>query len=147
MRRRRKERVVRNSMSCTDDEWARIQAAAAEAGEGIGRHIVRRALTDDPSPNALPRASQALAPEEQRAMHDAILRLSGSASETAVPGQSWLTVLPGCIRFLFEDRIIAMAREGRSEDLHAQFRSVFGAEKGQAMAAAFLRRLNVSDSG
>ena len=141
MRRKRKERVVRNSMSCTDDEWGRIQAAAAEAGEGIGRHIVRRALTEDPSPNAVPRASQALAPGEQRAMHDAVLGLAGAASETAVPGQSWLAVLPGCIRFLCEDRIIAMIRDGRSEVLDARMRSAFGEERGKAMAAAFLNRL------
>ena len=79
-------------------------------------------------------------------MHDAILRHSGAASETAVPEQSWLTVLPGCIRFLCEDRIMAMIRDGRSEELGARFRLAFGADRGPALTAAFLRRLDRDDS-
>ena len=34
-----------------------------------------------------------------------------------------------------------MARDGRSEGIHAQFRSVFGKYSKPAMASAFLRRL------
>ncbi|MCY3873385.1 MAG: hypothetical protein OXF88_03715 [Rhodobacteraceae bacterium] len=129
MRRRRKEKVVSNSMSCTDDEWQRIRACAAAAGEGVGRHIVRRALTDDPSPHAKPRGAQALDPDEQREMHDAVVRLAGSASETGSGGESWLTVLPGCIRFLCAARITALLREGRANELDTQLRRAFGEEK------------------
>lgn len=140
MKRRRKERVVRNSMSCTDDEWARIRAAATAAGEGIGRHIVRRSLGDDPSPNATPRASQTLTPEEQRAMHDTILRLAGADPNPTAPDLSWMTVLPECVRLLCEDRILAAIRDGRYDELTARFRSAFGEDTGPVMMTAILDR-------
>ena len=138
MRRRKKERVASNSMSCTDDEWQRIRACAAAAGEGVGRHIVRRALTDDPSPHAKPRGSQALDPDEQRAMHDAIVRLAGSTSERGPGSETWLTVLPGCIRFLCAARIMVMLREDRADELAAQLRRVFGEETGLEIVEALV---------
>ena len=135
MTRRRKERAVSNSMSCTDDEWARIRAAAAAAGEGIGRHVVRRCLTDDPSPNAKPRAAQALSPQEQRDMHEAVLGLEAAAAGSGHDDSSYLW---SALRILCGDRIVAMEREGRSEELRALLRKVFGEEEGQAMAAKWL---------
>ena len=135
MTRRRKERAISNSMSCTDDEWAPISAAAAAAGEGIGRHVVRRCLTDDPSPNARPRAAQALSPQEQRDMHEAVLGLQAAAAE---PGHDDNSYLGSALRILCEDRIVAMEREGRSEALRALLREVFGEEEGQAVVAQWL---------
>ncbi|MYH58516.1 MAG: hypothetical protein F4145_11095 [Boseongicola sp. SB0675_bin_26] len=134
MTRRRKERAASNSMSCTDDEWARIRAAAAAAGEGIGRHVVRRCLTEDPSPNAKPRASQALSPQEQREMHEAVLRLDADSAEH---GNDDSSCLGSAVRILCEDRIVAMEREGRSEELQALLRDVFG-DAGPAVAAECL---------
>ena len=145
MRRRRKEKVVSNSMSCTDGEWQRIRACAAAAGEGVGRHIVRRALTDDPSPHAKPRGFQALDPDEQRAMHDAIVRLAGSTSKTGTGSESWLTVLPGCIRFLCAVRITALLREGRADELDAQLRRAFGKETGLIIVDALVGERSPGD--
>ena len=145
MRRRRKENVVSNSMSCTDDEWQRIRACAAAAGEGVGRHIVRRALTDDPSPHAKPRGFQALDPDEQRAMHDAVIRLAGSTSETGPGSESWLTVLPGCFRFLCAARITALLREGRADELDTQLRRAFGQDKALEVFEAFVGERSPGD--
>ena len=146
-RRRRKEKVVSNSMSCTDDEWQRIRACADAAGEGVGRHIVRRALTDDPSPHAKPRGSQALDPYEQRAMHDAIMRLAGSASEPGPGGGSWLAVLPDCIRFLCASRITAMLREDRADELAVQLRRAFGEDTGLEVVEALVGHRSPEDGG
>ncbi len=147
MRRWRKEKVVSNSMSCTDDEWQRIRACAKAAGEGVGRHIVRRALTDDPSPNAKPRGSQALDPDEQRAMHDAIVHLAGSTSETGPGSESWLTVLPGCIRFLCTARIMAMLREDRADELATQLRRAFGEDTGLEIVEALVGHRSPESDG
>ena len=147
MRRRRKEKVVSNSMSCTDDEWQRIRARAEAAGEGVGRHIVRRTLTEDPSPHAKSRGSQALDPDEQRAMHDAIVRLAKSASQTGPGEGSWLTVLPGCIRFLCAARIMAMLREDRADELAEQLRRVFGEETGLEIVEALVGHRSPKSGG
>ncbi|MDE0523976.1 MAG: hypothetical protein OXH79_18675 [Boseongicola sp.] len=135
MTRRRKERAISNSMSCTDDEWARICAAAAGAGEGIGRHVVRRCLTDDPSPNARPRAAQALSPQEQRDMHEAVLGLGAAAAE---PGHDDSSYLGAALRILCEDRIVSMEREGRSEELRALLQLVFDDDEGLTATAEWL---------
>ena len=131
MTRRRKERAISNSMSCTDEEWARVRAAAAAAGEGIGRHVVRRCLTDDPSPNARPRAPQALSPTEQREMHDAILGISRVQPDPKLPEHPELWFLRCCLQIMFQMRFAAMEREGRTDELHAMLRDSFGEEGGQ----------------
>ena len=134
MTRRRKERAVGNSMSCTDEEWARIRMAASAAGEGIGRHVVRRCLTDDPSPNARPRASQALSPGEQREMHDAVIRLDAGMTDTDDYAGSDMHVLGSAIRMMCEDRILVMESNGRSDELHAVLRQTFGEDAEPAIA-------------
>ncbi len=121
-------------MSCTDGEWARIRAAAEAAGEPIGRHVVRRCLTDDPSPNARPVAAQALSPQEQREMHEAVLGLAAAEAEAVHDDNDWLG---SAVRILCEDRIVAMDREGRSEELCALLRDVFG-DAAPAVAAEWL---------
>ncbi len=136
MTRRRKERAVSNSMSCPDAEWARIRAAAEAAGEAIGRHVVRRCLTDDPAPSARPRASQALSPEQQRHMYDAVIGMARTKPDPMLPEhpQLWilrLGILQVCVR-----RIEAMEREGRTEELHALLREAFGADDGADAAEA-----------
>ena len=134
MTRRRKERAVSNSMSCTDEEWARISAAAAAAGEGIGRHVVRRCLTDEPSPNARPRASQALSPDQQREMHDAILGISRVQPDPKLPEHPETWLLRCSVQVLCQMRFEAMEREGRTEELHALLRKSFGEEGGRFVA-------------
>ena len=132
--RRRKERAVGNSMSCTDEEWARIRAVASAAGEGIGRHVVRRCLTDDPSPNARPQASQALSPKEQREMHDAVLGISRVRPDPELPEHPEMWLLRCSVQALCQMRFEAMEREGRTEDLHAMLREAFGEEEGRFVA-------------
>lgn len=134
MTRRRKERAISNSMSCTDEEWAQVRAAAATAGEGIGRHVVRRCLTDDPSPNARPRASQALSPKEQREMHDAILGISRVQPDPKLPEHPDMWVLRCSVQLLCQMRFEAMEREGRTEELDAMLRDSFGEEGGRFVA-------------
>ncbi len=133
--RRRREKVVRNSMSCTDEEWQRIREIAKATGETIGRLVVRRGSTDDPPPDTGPRGTQALDPDAQRAMHDAILRLAGT-SETGPGDSSWRMLVPGCARFLCASRIRTMLREGREEALDEQLRQAFGEETGPKVLAA-----------
>ena len=141
MTRRRNERAVGNSMSCTDDEWARIRAAAEAAGEGIGRHVVRRCLTDDPSPNARPRASQALTPEQQRRMYDGILGWARVKPDPAMPEHPELWILRISVQSLCRKRFAAMEREGRSEELHDMLRLAFGDDDGPAVARSIRRSL------
>ncbi len=121
-------------MSCTDGEWARIRAAAEAAGEGIGRHVVRRCLTDDPAPSARPRASQALSPQEQRRMHDAVLGMARMEPDPMLPEHPELGTLRDSVLLLCRKRFAAMEREGRSEELDAMLRKAFGEDEGQAAA-------------
>lgn len=137
MTRRRKERSVSNSMSCTDGEWARIRMVAKAAGEGIGRHVVRRCLTDDPSPNARPRASQALSPAQQRRMYDAVICLDSGMTDMEDSEPSDLRFLGSAIWLMCEGRIRAMTRDGRSDELHAVLLRAFD-EHGEPDIAEFL---------
>ena len=131
--RRRREKVERHSISATDEEWRQIRQAARAAGETIRKHIVRRTLTDDPPPNARPRGSQALAPEEQRRAHDSILRLAGGMEGPA--GMSWQLLLPGCIRLLCAAHARAMLAAGRTDELSLQLRQAFGQDGPEVLAA------------
>ena len=145
MTRRREDRAGSNAMSCPDDEWARIRAAAEAAGEGIGRHVVRRCLTDDPSPNARPRASQALSPEEQRRMYEGILGWTRVKPDPALPEHPELWILRMCVQSLCRKRFAAMEREGRTEELHAMLRLAFGEDDGPAVARSI--RLSLESDG
>ena len=100
----------------------------------MGRHVVRRRLSDDPSPNVKPRASQALTPQEQRDMHEAVFGLEAAAAESMHDDNSYLG---SALRILCEDRIVAMEREGRSEELDVLLRDVFG-DAGPAVATEYL---------
>ena len=132
-------------MSCTDEEWARIRAAAAASGEGIGRHIVRRCLTEDPPPNAKPRASQALSPEEQREMYDAILGFSLVKPDPRLPEHPEMRLLRSSVRLLCMKRFAAMEREGRSDELHALLQEAFGEDGGPAVARSI--RIGIERDG
>ena len=131
--RRRKEKVERHSISATDEEWRQIREAAKATSETIRQLIVRRTTTDDPPASARNRGSQALAPEEQRRVHDAILRLAGAMEGPA--GMSWQLLLPGCIRLLCAAHARAMLAEGRGQELDAQFRQAFGQDGAEVLAA------------
>ena len=136
---RRRERAVSNSMSCTDGEWARIRAAAEAAGEAIGRHVVRRCLTDDPSPNAMPRAAQALSPEQQRRMYELIDGFRRMKPDPMLPEHPELWIHRLAIQLLCAKRIEAMEREGRTEEIDGILRRAFGDGNG-AKAAEAIRR-------
>jgi len=126
-------------MSCTDGEWARIRAAAEAAGEPIGRHVVRRCLTDDTSPNARPRASHTLSPEEQRHMYELIGTFPLRKPEPGLPEHPELWIHRLGLQLLCAKRIEAMEREGRTEELQDTLRRSFGDEDG-AKAAEAIRR-------
>ena len=138
---RRRDRAVSNSMSCTDGEWARIRAAAEAAGEAIGRHVVRRCLTDDPSPNATPRASQALSPEQQRRMYELISGFQRMKPDPMLPEHPDLWIHRLAIQLLCAKRIEAMEREGRTEELRDILRRAFGDGDGASPAEAIRRSL------
>lgn len=143
MTRQRRERAVSNSMSCTDEEWRRIRAAATAAGEGIGRHVVRRCLTDDPSPNARPLASQALSPEQQRRMYNAILGFSRVKPDLKFPEHPELWALRRSVLLLCRKRFVAMDRAGWSAELHAVLREAFGADGGPAVARSIRSSMEI----
>ena len=131
-------------MSCTDGEWARIRAAAEATSEPIGRHVVRRCLTDDPSPNARPVASQARSPEEQRHMYELIGTFTPRKPEPGLPEHPGLWIHRLGLQLLCAKRIEAMEREGRTEELRDILRRAFGDGDG-ATAAEAIRR-NVKDT-
>ena len=122
-----------HSVSYTDAQWAQIKAWAKAAGMSAsawwGQCITTVDLSAPEKSAALPLV---LDEEQQR-------RISRIAAELANGARDEVSARFGALaRELLRERLEAMVREGRREEALARLRSVFGEERAEVIAIAFI---------
>ena len=122
------------SISCTALEWERARAMAREQGVSIAQLMVTSALdppahlfaqdeSEEVSKAGHDRDGEALVltADEQRALYDAILKLTDGADAAMLPTPQYRMNMQDCIRFLFEAKVDDLARAGRGDDIYRLF--------------------------
>ena len=129
---RKRQRGKSYTISCTAEQLAAIEAGAIRAGMSVSAWFVACALTVDPWPKAHRRL--VLDGKEQR-------YISRSAAEPAQGLHSkggTSSQLADDHSVLLEARLGTMVEQGRSDEATALLRTVFGEERAEVIAAAFI---------
>ena len=131
---RNRQRGKSYTISCTAEQLEAIEAGAAGAGMLVSPWFVACALTVDPWPKAHRRL--VLDGKEQRYISRSAgeiaqgLHLKGGMSSQRADDHS----------VLLEARLGTMVRQGRGDEATALLRTVFGEERAEVVAAAFIRK-------
>lgn len=129
---RNRERGKSYTISCTVEQLEAIEAGAIGAGMSVSAWFVACALTVDPWPKAHRRL--VLDGKEQRYISRSAaelaqgLHLKGGMSSQLADDHS----------VLLEARLGTMVRQGQRDDATALLRTVFGDERAEVIAAAFI---------
>ncbi len=122
------------SISCTDDEWERVRRIAMQNGKSISRWLIDCGLTGDPHAEEPDSEPLVLTAEEQRGLSDSLERI---AARMATPGteEAVLERVRNALAFLVAERMNAMVRAGRMEELRAMLVDLFGEKAAEATIA------------
>ena len=140
----RRERAVSHSLSCTALEWERIRDLADDTGKSMSRYIVDRVLRRDESGGEPhPDGGHALALDagQQRAMHDAALRVESLIVRLVGPPDAASPDLLEAVRALFDARLEDMVRTGRFEAARALLTSIIGPERAARTLSPIVERV------
>ena len=130
---RRRKPGTGHSVSYTDEQWAAIKAWAKAAGMSASAWWGQCVTTVDLSAPEKSAALPLVLDEEQQR------RISRIAAELADGARDEVSARFGALaRELLRERLEAMVREGRREEALARLRSVFGEERAEVIAAAFM---------
>ncbi len=122
-----------HSVSYTDAQWAQIKAWAKAAGMSASAWWGQCVTTVDLSAPEKSAALPLVLDEEQQR------RISRIAAELADGARDEVSARFGVLaRELLRERLEAMIREGRREEALARLRSVFGEERAEVIAIAFI---------
>lgn len=129
---RNRQRGKSYTISCTAEQFEAIEAGAIGAGMSVSAWFVACALTVDPWPKAHRRL--VLDGKEQR-------YISRSAAELArgLHSKGGMSSQPADDHsVLLEARLETMVRQGRGDEATILLRTVFGEERAEVVAAAFI---------
>ena len=129
---RNRQRGKSYTISCTAEQLEAIEAGAAGAGMPVSAWFVACALTVDPWPKAHRRL--VLDGREQRYISQSAGELARSLHSNAGMSSQFADDLG----VLFEARLGTMVRQGRGDEATALLRTVFGEERAEVVAAAFI---------
>ena len=130
---RRRKPGTGHSVSYTDEQWAAIKAWAKAAGMSASAWWGQCVTTVDLSaPEKSAGLPLVLDEEQQR-------RISRIAAELADGACDEVSARFGALaRELLRERLEAMVQEGQREEALARLRSVFGEERAEVIAIAFM---------
>ena len=129
---RNRQRGKSYTISCTAEQFEAIEAGAIGAGMSVSAWFVACALTVDPWPKAHRRL--VLDGKEQRYISRSAAELAqGLHSKGGMSSQ-----LADDHSVLLEARLETMVGQGRGDEATALLRTVFGEERAEVMAAAFI---------
>lgn len=128
-------RIRPHALSCTALEWERARELACERGISISRLLVTAALNppahlfnqpDDKFPPKTGHPSGkgkvlALTTDEQRALYDAVLKLTDGGDAAMLPTPKYSMNMQDCIRYLFETKVADLVDAGRGDDIYRLF--------------------------
>ena len=129
---RKRQRGKSYTISCTAEQLEAIEAGAIGAGMSVSAWFVACALTVDPWPKAHRRL--VLDGKEQRYISRSAAELAqGLHSKCGKSSQ-----LADDHSLLLKARLETMVRQGRGDEATALLRTVFGDERAEVVAAAFI---------
>ena len=129
---RNRQRGKSYTISCTAEQLEAIEAGAAGAGMSVSAWFVACALTVDPWPKAHRRL--VLDGKEQRYISRSAAELAQGLHSNGGTSSQHADDLGA----LFEERLVTMVRQGRGDEATALLRTVFGKERAEVIAAAFI---------
>ena len=121
------------SLSATDEEWEVVRANAARRRVSMARYLVELGLAGERAEAARP--PPALAPGGQRGVEEAMRVLRSLAGGGGADTRTLIEKMQGRVAVLVDAWAVAMAREGRLEEVRAAVTGRAGASKAEGFIA------------